>query len=746
MPHARITRVDTTRARTLPGVVAVFDASDLAETVNPIVNDAAIPGMRKLTHTALASDRVRLVGDPIAMVVAESRAVAEDAVELIEVEYDPLPPVPDLETALNPSSTPLYAEAADNVAYHDSISHGNVTKAFAAADRVITRTLRQHRCMPAPVETRGGVAAYETAGGELTYHVSMHAPHLMRQVLGTQLGIPLHRIRVIAPDMGGSFGSKWGVTREDLLVCAAAVRTGRPVRWVEDRRENLMTGGHARDETLTLHAAVRDDGTVLGLRAELVLDAGAYWVTPMNPAFFTLATRLLLPGPYRIPAYRFETTTVLTNKGPYVAYRGPWAVETWGREVLLDIIANELGLSPAEVRLKNLVTAAEQPYRTAAGYTLKGVTARETLERALSLIDLPDFRERQRHAEGRLIGFGLATFIEPAPGGAEFLAMLGGARETARVRIEPSGQVMVFTSQVPHGQGHETTLSQVVATELSVPLDHVKVVHGDTLTTPFSMAGTGGSRSATFATHAALRAARAVKRQVYEVAGGMLGASADDLELADTKVCLRGAPQTCVPLERVAGMVYLAPAFLPAAAPAELGAEATFDGGDGRELGFSQATHCCWVEIDPTTGKVRITRYLVVEDCGTMINPAVVEGQIRGGTAQGIGEVLFEQVAYGPDGGLLTPTLRDYLLPGPADIPEIEIVHLSPERPGTFLGVAEGGAICAPPAITNAIANALGCEVTQKSASPAFILDLLERRPTPTMPARTSHGSGQPVP
>src|SRR5216684_4247895 len=363
-PHARIT-VDASEARALPGVMAVFTAADLAGVVNPILVDASLPGAKPQPHTALASDKVRFVGDPIAMVVAESRYVAEDAVDLIQVDYDPLPPVPNMEVALDPASAPLYEEVGDNIVYHDTFTYGDVDAAF---------------------------------------------------------------------------GLKFGVYREDMLVAAAAIKTGRPVKWIEDRRENLTAGGHAREETLTLDAAVKSDGTILGLKVKMTLDAGAYQVMPLNPALFTMIVRLVLPGPYRFQNYAFDATVVTTNKAPYVAYRGPWAVETWVREGITDIIAKELGLDPVEVRRKNIVTKEEQPYKSAVGIAIDRVSARETLERAVEMADIPRFREgpQRLRAEGRLVGFGLATFIEPAPGGADYMAMLGGAKEPAIVKIEPT--------------------------------------------------------------------------------------------------------------------------------------------------------------------------------------------------------------------------------------------------------------------------------------------------------------------
>ena len=725
-PHARLISVDASEARALPGVVAVFTAVDLVGVVNPIQIDASLPGAKLLPHTVLASDKVRFVGDLIAMVIAESRYLAEDAVDLIEVDYDPLPPVPNMQVALDPTSTPLYEEAGDNIAYHDTFTAGDVEAAFSSADRVITETFHQHRYINVPMETRGGVATYDTSSGESTYYAATQSHNAMRYFLSMQLNLPSHRIRVIAPDIGGAFGLKFGVYREDMLVAAAAMQTGRTVKWIEDRRENLTAGGHAREETLTLDAAVKNDGTITGLKVKMTLDAGAYQVTPLNPALFTTIVRTVLPGPYRFQNYAFDATVVTTNKAPYVAYRGPWAVETWVREGITDIIAKELGLDPLEVRRKNIITKEEQPYKNAVGIAIDRISARETLERAVELSDLAHLHEEHRRLreQGRVVGFGMATFIEPAPGGADYMAMLGGAKEPAIVKIEPTGHVMVYTAQVPHGQSHETTLAQIVASELGVPFEHVKVVHGDTQMGPFTLFGTGGSRAATMASGAALFATREVKKQVLQIASAMLEASPDDMEIVNSVVSVRGVPQKAIPLAQIATLVYLAPAHLPPGAPTELMGTFAYDGGEG---GWSQATHCCWVEIDPQTGKVDITRYLVVEDCGTMINPAVVEGQVRGGVAQGIGGVLYEHAIYDEDGQFLTATFMDYLVPTAAEIPPIEIDHLEtpPISPVNFRGVGEGGAICAPPAIINAISDALGVKITEQPLTPTRILELM---------------------
>ncbi len=723
--HARITRLDTTAAKALPGVVAVLTAADLVGRLNPVVVQGQTEDLKDTPpFPALAAEKVRYVGDLVAMVIAESRALAEDAVDLIEADYDPLPPVPNMAVALDPSSAPLFDELGTNHTYHHVFDYGDVDAAFAGADRIVRRTYEQQRYMNVPMETRGGIAEYRD--GELTYHASTQSPHMTRFVLSGELNIPQHRIRVVAPDIGGAFGLKFGAYREDMLTAAAAMIVGRPVKWIEDRRENLTAGGHAREETLEVEAAVMNDGRIAALKVKMTLDAGAYPVAPIPAAIFSAIVRVLLPGPYRIPAYRFDANAVVTNKASYVSYRGPWAVETWVRELLVDAIARELGMAPEQLRLDNIVSLDEQPYTMSTGVTLRDVTPRETLVRALELADVPAFRDEQRRAResGRLLGFGMATFIEPAPGGPDFgaaLGQFGGMKEVSKVRVDPSGSVTVITPQSPHGQGHETTLAQVAAEEFGVPFESVRVIHGDTSFSPFSFIGTGGSRAATNASNSVIEATRDVKGQVLDIVSAMFEAAPGDLQIVDGIVSVKGVPQKAIPLAQVAMMVYLAPGMLPPGAPAELLGSSAYEG----EGGYPSATHCCWVEVDPGTGKVDITRYLVVEDVGEMINPAIVEGQIRGGVAQGIGGALLEHAIYGEDGQFQTASFMDYLVPTAMEVPEIEIEHLSIPRAVRFLGVGEGGAICAPPAVTNAIADAIGTDVTRTPATPSRVLELL---------------------
>jgi carbon-monoxide dehydrogenase large subunit len=644
-PHARVTNVDVSAARSTPGVVAVLTGADMQKLTNPMAIQM-LPGYRSPTFLPLATDRVRFVGDPIAVVIAESRYVAEDARDTIEVDYEQLEPVASIEHALDPQRPALFDDVGTNVVFQDSHTYGDVDAAFAKADRVFKERFRQHRYANVPMETRGCVAHFDPGTEELTYYAATQSPHGLRFALSGLLNQPAHRTRVVSNDVGGAFGLKGFVYREDIAIAAASKHLGRPIKWIEDRNEHLMASAHAREEDVEIEAAVLSDGTLLGLKAHMIMNQGSYPLLPFPSAFFAAIVRVMMPGPYRLQGFKFDATVVASNKAPYVAYRGPWEVETWVRERLLDMIARELNMNPIEIRRKNMVTAEEQPTPMVTGPTLERMSARQTLDRAVGLMDYAGFRDQQREARthGRYKGLGIATFIEAAPGPRDMSKALGFelGKERAHVRMELDGKLTVVTAQMPHGQGHETTLAQVAADEMGVPFDHVRVVYGDTRITPFSLIGTGGSRAATMASGAVLYGTRKVKETVLRIASGMLEASPDDLQIEEAIISVKGAPQRALPLAQIAMMSYMAPGHLPPDTPA---LEGSYDF-DGDEGGWSQATHACWVDVDAETGQVKIERYLVVEDCGTMINPAIVEGQVRGGVAQGIGGVLYEHAAY----------------------------------------------------------------------------------------------------
>ncbi len=730
MAHAVVLRVDTKAARSAPGVRAVFDGQEMAQLAKAgggPLGDMGGEGVESPIFTVLATDRVRMMGDPVALVVADSRYLAEDACELIQVEYQELPAVTSAEQALDPRSTPIFANLGSNVLQGPTTERfGDVEAVFARADRVVTASLRQHRHQNVPMEGRGIVASFDPATGELRVNASTQGVHGVREALAAQLDIPLEKVHVRAGDIGGSFGLKFGVSREEVAVAAASLKLGLPVRWIEDRNENLTVSGQAREESFEVEAAITKDGDILGLKVKMVIDAGAYpGVAPMLVG----TIRQMIPGPYRMEALSFTATVAITNKASYVAYRGPWASETWVRERLIDLISAELGRDPMQIRLRNVAVRGEPPLRMVTGPSLAGITAQESLQRAAALIDLDSFRERQELArqEGRYLGVGFGTFIEPAPGPRDPDETPSEEEmEQLRMRLELDGTVTVFTSQMPHGQSHQTTLAQVAADHFGIPFSQVKVVVGDTDMVPMGF-GTGGSRSATMAGGATLHAARALRAKVLEVAAQLIDTGPETLNIIGGMVAAEGASTRSITLVEVAAAA-AAGDRLPPGIDRELEVNFAFDGGAG---GWSGGTHCAVVEVDVETGLVRVERYLVVEDCGEMINPAIVEGQVRGGVAQGIGAVLLERSAYGEDGQFLSGSLMDYLLPTATDVPQIEIEHLETVRLDAdvnFRGVGEGGMIVAPPTLGNAIADALapfGVRITEQHLPPARLLELI---------------------
>ena len=731
--HARVTAIDACAARAMPGVDLVLTAADL-EGVVGIMRGAGPEGLHTPAFGPLASDRVRFVGDPVAIVVAASRALAEDACELVEVTYDPLPPLTDVDTAVVIGAPAVFDEVGHNLMFEGHWTYGDPDAQFAAARRTGRWRFSQHRQCNAPLEGRAGLVDHDLDTGDLTYHAAHQNPHALRLFVADLLGVPTHRFHVRVGDVGGSFGQKAYVSREDVAVCAAGTILGRPVKWVEDRVENLQAAGQAREERFDVEAAYDDDGTVRAVRVDMVFDQGAYQLTTLPPTIFPTIVRVLFPGAYRLRDLEFRVRVVATNKATYVAYRGPWEAETFVRERMLDEIAADVGLSPEVVRDRNLLSAEELPTRLVTDVSFEHVTARETFERACALADVDGVRRAQTaaRADGRLLGFGLATFVEPSPGPPDYTRALGAgaaprSAQRATARLDPDGSLTVFTSQSPHGQGHHTTLAQLAADELGVPFGSVRIVTGDTQLTPFNLVGTGGSRAATLASGAVIGVAGEVRRQVVQLAAHLLEAADDDIELIDGVVSVRGVPASAQPLADIAAVAYRDTALLPPEVTPGIDAEFDFAIPEG---GWSQATHCCWVEVDPSTGLVRIDRYLVVEDCGALINPTIVEGQIAGGVAQGIGGVLFERAAYDTNGQLLTSTFVDYLLPTSTEIPAIEIHHLEspPQGPIDFRGVGEGGAIGAPAALCNAIADALrptGAVVLDQHLPPTKILELL---------------------
>lgn len=736
-PHGRLLSVDADEARQLPGVVAVYTGADIERLTQPgkagaIAGMDQMPGMAIPATYALATDKVRHVGDPIALVVAESRYVAEDALELIAVDIDPLDPIVTYDDALDPAKPPLFDEVGSNLAFQMEMPLGDVDGAFAKADRVIRTTISVHRHHPNPMETRGIVASWDAGAGQLTLHASTQSPHMLRLLLPSQVGVPMEQIRVLAHDVGGGFGLKNSVFREDVAVVAAAKDLGRPVKWVEDRLEHLSSGGHAREEKADVELAVTDEGRILGARVDLILNVGAYLADPFPGSSMAMAAVMFFQGPLKLEGLAAKATSVFSNKATYVSYRGPWATGDFLRERSLDIVARELGLDPVEVRRRNYVVRDEPPLAMLTGTPYTGVTTQECLDEAVRLLDVPAFRERQRAAreQGRHLGLGLAAYLEGAPppkNNGERQADIVGD-ETTFLAVDEQGRVVVTTRQQPHGQGHQTTLAQVAADEMGVRFDDVVVRWGDTDITPVTLVGTGGSRAATMANGSVLHGSRTLKAKVLALAAELLEADAADLELANSTVSVRGTPGATLPLAELARIVATEPERLPAGADADLRVTEVFDGGEG---GWSGGVHACVVEVDVETGLVAFERYVVVEDCGLPVNPAIVEGQIRGGVAQAVGAVLLEHAAYDEDGQFVSASFLDYLMPSSTLVPDIEVHHVQTvlnDPDVNFRGVGEGGMIVAPAAITSAIEDALapfGAQVREQHLPPSRILELV---------------------
>ena len=736
IPHGRLLGVDASEARRLQGVVAVYTGEEIQRLTTAAQAGAetgmnAMPNMKSPTFHALATDKVRHIGDPLALVVAESRYIAEDALELIVEDIEMLDPIVSYEDALDPAKPPVFDELGDNIYLTAAMSFGDADAAFAAADRIVRASIDVHRHQPVPMECRGLIASWDPVAEHLTVHASTQSPHMMRMILPAQVGIPMDQIRVIAQDVGGGFGLKNSVTREDVAIVAAAKDLGRPVKWIEDRLEHLATGGQAREEMADLEAAVTADGVILGVRMDIKVNIGAYPSDPFPGAIQCYTIIMSFQGPTRLQALDARSIALFSNKGTYVSYRGPWATADFLRERLLDIVANELGIDPLDIRRRNYVVRDEPPLAMLTGQPFVGVTTQESVEQAALLIGWEGFRQRQRaaRAEGRYLGIGMASYLEAAPGprvpGQEGPDVMGD--ETTYLSVEDGGKIVIVTRQQPHGQGHETTLAQVAADELGVRFDDITVRYGDTDITPVAIVGTGGSRAATMANGAVLHASRELREKIMTLAADVLEANAADLELAAGVISVKGSPAVTLSLAELTRIVHEEPERLPSDAERSLSVTRTFDGGSP---GWSGGTHSCIVEVDMETGLVNFERYLVVEDCGVPVNPAIVEGQIRGGVAQAIGAVLLEHAAYDDEGQYVAASFMDYLLPTTDIVPRIEIHHVETVETDpdvNFRGVGEGGMIVAPAAITNAIEDALapfGARILGQHLPPARILEL----------------------
>jgi carbon-monoxide dehydrogenase large subunit len=702
-PHAaaRIRSVDVKPAMGRPGVAAVYTGADLSG-VGPVPCGASLPGLRVPAHSVLATDRVYYVGHPVAVVVATDRYLAADAVDAIEVDYEPLAAVADPEKALAPGAPAVHPEWPDNVAFTYHQEGGDTAKAFAEADVVIRQRITSQRLIPTSIETRGVVADYKPAENSITIYSSTQIPHLLRTLLAGMIGVPENRVRVIAPEVGGGFGAKLNVYAEEALVAFVSMRLGKPVKWIESRRENYLSTIHGRGHVDYYEIAAKRDGSVLGLKLKLIQDCGAYHQL-LTPAIPTLSV-LMMPGLYKFRNVTADIVGAFTNCVPTDAYRGAGRPEaTHGIERMMDLLAAELKMDPAELRLRNFPTPEEFPYPTATGLMYDSGDYAAPLKKAMELIGYDKLRAAQQkaRAEGRLTGIGICTYGEICAFGPSPATPAGGW-ESCTVKIEPSGQVTVMTGISPHGQGEETSFAQIAADELGVGLEDVVVLHGDTAIVQYGI-GTFGSRSTAVGGAALVCAIRTLKEKIERF--GRLMLDSEDVTFSGG-LCVCNRSGKTVALREIAGASYRAMKLPPKTEP---GLVATHYW-EPENFAFPYGAHIVATEVDRETGHVSITRYVAVDDIGNIINPLLVDGQVHGGVVQGLGQALSEQAVYDDAGQLITGELMDYAVPKATQVPWIETGHTvtpSPVNPLGVKGVGEAGTIGASPAVVNSVVDAL---------------------------------------
>ncbi|MGV9799898.1 xanthine dehydrogenase family protein molybdopterin-binding subunit [Mycobacterium sp. NPDC003449] len=723
--RARINGVDATAALALPGVRAVFTADDLNAEVKEAWHAVAGKDMPDTPRPPLAEGEVKFVGDPVALVVAETRYLAEDAVDLVDVGYEPLRAVADFCQALT-------SEVSVHEAYPDNNAGGMGgappdEETFGSAPHVVSEHIYQQMHVPVPIETRGMVVEWSASTGELTIWASTQTPHELRAFAARLVGIPAQHVRVIMRDTGGGFGQKVVPMREDMCIVLAARKVGAALKWIEDRRENLMSAGQSRHVDGDVRMAFDDDGNILAADIDFIQDVGSY-PTPY-PVLTTAAIGMFFPGPYRVPKASFNYKTVFSNTAGLHAYRGPWQYETLTREILLDIAARKMDMDPVELRRRNLLRRDEMPYFNPNGMPYDHVAPIETFEQAVKILDHEGFRKEQAEAlaQGRYLGLGFSAYIEPTGAATGHLATEG-----CTIRMEPTGKINVYVNGGSTGNSLETTVIQLTADALGAEFDDVATIQGDTAVTPYG-AGTQGSRSAPMTAGAVSEAGAILRGQLVAMAAGRLGVEQSEIELGGSKATARDDPDNSVTFADLAYRAHYEPQQLPPGVSATLEATARFTAPPTAPIHWANATHACTCEIDVETGRVDITRYIVSEDVGPMINPNVVEGQIAGGTVQGIGGALLEKLSYDDDGNPLSSTFVDYLLPTATEVPAIEYGHVEIPGPGVggYKGAGEGGAIGSTPAVINAVNDALaplGVTLTTLPATPSAIVALLEER------------------
>jgi carbon-monoxide dehydrogenase large subunit len=702
-PHAaaRIRGINAQAALEQPGVVAVFTGADTKD-VGPVPCGASLPGLRVPHHHILAVDRAYFVGHPVAVVVATDRYIARDAAELVEVDYEPLPAVADPEKALETGAPAVHPEWPDNIAFTFNQKGGDIEKAFAEADVVVKERIVSQRLIPSAMETRGVVADWKRGDKALTIYTSTQIPHLVRTLVALMLGVPEHKLRIVAPEVGGGFGSKLNVYAEEALMGFVAMKIGKPVKWIESRRENFTCTIHGRGHVDYCELAAKRDGTILGMKLKLIQDLGAYHQL-LTPAIPTLSV-LMMPGLYKFANIQADIIGVFTNCVPTDAYRGAGRPEaTHAIERMVDILAAELKMDPAEIRLRNFIGKDQFPFATATGLSYDSGNYAAPLKKALEILDYQNLRTEQRQAReaGRLMGIGISTYGEICAFGPSPATPAGGW-ESATVKIEPTGAVTVMTGASPHGQGEETTFAQIAADELGVDIDNIVVQHGDTAIVQYGI-GTFGSRATAVGGTAVYFALQDLKAKIKRF--GALLLESEDVTF-EGGVCTCNRTGKSVTLAQIAAASYRA---MKLPANTEPGLVSTHFW-EPPNFAFPFGAHIAVTEVDRDTGEIEVKRYVAVDDCGNIINPLIVAGQVHGGVVQGLGQALFERAVYDEDGQLISGEFMDYAVPKATQVPWIETDHTvtpSPVNPLGVKGVGEAGTIGASPALVNSVVDAL---------------------------------------
>ncbi len=712
--HARINSINTEAARNHPGVVAVYTAEDLKGKVGNVPVAVPLPpfidkGMGR--RGPLAEGKVRFYGDPVAVVIADDKYTARDAVDLIDVDYEPLPAAIDLEKAMQPGAPLLYEEYGTNVALPMHPPTDDIDKVFADTvangGKIVKGRLVNQRVAPSPMETRGVIAEYRKSDKMLNVWSSSQIPHLLRNYLAEQMNLLQNKVRVIVPEVGGGFGCKLNIYPEEAIAAFAAMKIGKPVKWIEDRSEAFAATIHGRDQINYVEAATDMNGKIHGFKVHVISDLGSYlqFFTDVIAIAFTLP---MVDGCYDIPVTYAACDIVFTNKAPTDAYRGAGRPEaTYLIERTLDLVANELGKDPAEVRLVNFVKPESFPHHASAGPVYDTGNYATALEKAMELVDYKKLRQEQKQprSDNKLLGIGVSSYVEICGLGPKGTTPFG-VFESARMRVEQSGTVTVYTGISPHGQGQETSFAQLVGDEFGIPMENVIIMHGDTDSTPEGR-GTYGSRGTSVGGSAVFNAAQRLKEKMKQIAAHMLEASPEDVTLEGGEFSVAGSPQKSVTFNAVAAAANTSNTLAPGVEPG-LETTAFFE---PESCTFPFGTHICVVEVDKDTGEAEIIRFVAVDDCGRQLNPMLVQGQVHGGIAQGVGQAMYEGVVYSEDGQLLTASFMDYAMPIAPEFPMLELEHTvtpTPINPLGVKGVGEAGTIGSTPAIAAAVADALG--------------------------------------